>query len=192
MPELTSATLLERLRDRDNAAAWQRFVALYTPLIRLWLGRHLQPADVEDLTQEVLTVLVAKVPAFEHAGRPGSFRAWLRAVCVNCLRAFWRNRPPATDTDALLRQLEDPHGEGSRRWDQEHDDHVLRRALDLIEPEFKPATWRAFRRLVTDGATPEEVAAELGLTVNAVFIAKSRVLRRLREEVRGLVDDASE
>jgi RNA polymerase sigma-70 factor (ECF subfamily) len=184
----TSATLLQRLRDRDDSA-WQRLVSLYTPLVRRWLARSLpQSADVDDLVQQVFAVIVEKFPAFAHCGRPGAFRTWLRTIGANRLRMFWRSRPAAgPDPEPLLRQLEDPHSELSRQWDREHDQHVLRQALELIEPEFKPTTWQAFRRLALDEATPEAVAADLGLTVNAVFIAKSRVMRRLREEIDGLV-----
>jgi RNA polymerase sigma-70 factor (ECF subfamily) len=88
----------------------------------------------------------------------------------------------------VLDQLEDPASDPSRQWDHEHDAYVAHKLMDYVEREFRPATWQAFRRLVLDGGTPEEVAAELGLSVNAVLIAKSRVLRRLRAEGRGLVD----
>ncbi len=88
----------------------------------------------------------------------------------------------------MLDQLEDPASNLSRRWDREHDQHVLERLLELIEPDFRPATWQAFRRQVIDGASPETVAAELGLTVNAVLIAKSRALSHLRRNAAGLVD----
>ena len=88
----------------------------------------------------------------------------------------------------MLDQLEDPASDLSRRWDREHDEFVLHRLLDLIEPDFRPATWQAFRRQVIDGASAETVAAELGLTVNAVLIAKSRVLSHLRRNAEGLVD----
>src|SRR5712671_6362451 len=89
----TSATLLQRLRDRGDSDAWDRLVRLYTPLIRGWLSRHLpQSADVDDLTQQVLTVVVEKLPTFEHNGRAGALRTWLRGICVNRLRMFWRVR----------------------------------------------------------------------------------------------------
>ena len=185
----TSATLLQRLRDARNGAAWERLVHLYTPLIRGWLTRHVpQSADVDDLTQQVFAV-VEKLPAFEHSGRTGAFRAWLRGISVNRLRMFWRSRPEGggPDPEPMLQQLEDPHSDLSRQWDREHDQHVARRMLDLIEPDFKLTTWRAFRLLVLEGRESEAVAAEVGLSVNAVFIAKSRVLRRLREEMTGLV-----
>jgi RNA polymerase sigma-70 factor (ECF subfamily) len=191
----TSATLLERLRDRADAEAWRRLVDLYTPLLCGWLRRQaLQEADVDDLVQEVLATVATEAPAFRHSGRPGAFRHWLRAILANRLREFWRARrarPTATgDSDfaALLDQLADPDSGLGRLWDQEHDQHVARRLLALIEPQFAPSTWRAFRRVVLDGAKPDEVAAELGVTANAVFIAKSRVLQRLRQEARDLLD----
>jgi RNA polymerase sigma-70 factor (ECF subfamily) len=185
----TSATLLQRLRDFNDRSAWNRFVALYEPLIRRWSARQLtQAADVDDLVQQVLTVVLEKLPSFEHAGRVGSFRAWLRSISVFTLRKFWRSRPAAgPDPEPLLQQLEDPHSTLSQLWDREHDEFVLQRALTLIEPEFTEQTWAAFRRVALEQAKPDAVAAELGLTVNAVAIAKSRVLRRLREEVDGFV-----
>jgi RNA polymerase sigma-70 factor (ECF subfamily) len=194
MPD-TPISLLERLRLRPDAASWRRLVDLYTPLIRAWLRRHaLQDPDADDLTQDVLGVLVRELPNFRHDLRRGAFRRWLRTVTVNRLRVFWRaqrGRPlagNAADLGHVLDQLEDPDSGLSRLWDREHDLHVARRLLELLEPEFEPATWRAFRLLVLEGRPTSEVAAELGLSPNAVRIAKSRVLRRFRQEVDGLID----
>jgi RNA polymerase sigma-70 factor (ECF subfamily) len=191
----TSASLLDRLQQHPDAAAWQRLLDLYTPLIRAWLRRHaLAGADSDDLVQEVLAVVVRRLPEFRHNSRQGAFRAWLRAITVNCLRDFWkaqRLRPAATgDSDFLevLAQLEDPASGLSRLWDQEHDAHVGRRLLEMIEPQFEAKTWTAFRRVALDGAAADAVAAELGMSVNAVFIAKSRVLARMRCEAEGLLD----
>ena len=90
--------------------------------------------------------------------------------------------------DEQLAQLEDPNSDLSARWDQEHDQHVLRRLRELIEPEFSAASWQAFTRTALKGERPAAVAADLGVTDNAVLLAKSRVLRRLRQESRGLID----
>jgi RNA polymerase sigma factor (sigma-70 family) len=187
----TSASLLQRVREQNDETGWQRLIELYTPLIRTWIGRQVrQTEDVKDLVQQVFTVVVGKLPAFVHNGRAGAFRLWLRSITVNHLRAYWRAQrsPLGAEVEAALDQLEDPTSALSRQWDREHDNHVVRKVLALIEPEFRPATWQAFCRLVFDEAAPESVAAELGLTVNAVFIAKSRVLRRLRQEAEGLLD----
>jgi RNA polymerase sigma-70 factor (ECF subfamily) len=183
----TSVSLLEQARDRC-AGAWDRLVALYTPLLEAWLtAAGLQPADREDLTQRVLEILVRQLADFEHSGRPGAFRAWLRGIVVNLLREFWRARP-GPEAGSALEQLSDPNAGLSRLWDEQHDRHVLHALMDLVRPGFTEDTWRAFRRVALDGAPARDVAAELGLSVNAVLIAKSRVLARLRQEARGLVD----
>ena len=191
----TSASLLERLSNQSDSDAWRRLVDLYSPLINGWLRRQDVSADeVEDLTQEVLEVVVREVSRFRHNGRVGAFRTWLRTITVNCLRRALRSgrfriqAAGSPDIAALLDQLEDPASELSRLWDREHDQHVLQRMLALIEPDFRPATWQAFHRQMLREAPPEVVAAELGMTVNAVLIAKSRVLSRLRRDAEGLVD----
>jgi RNA polymerase sigma-70 factor (ECF subfamily) len=191
----TSTSLLDRLRHSPDAAAWQRLVELYTPLIRGWLRRHaLLDQDADDVVQDVLAVVVRRLPEFRREPRTGAFRRWLKTITVNCLRDFWRAqrvRPRATgDSDFLqmLDALEDPNSDLSRLWDREHDQHVTHRLLEMIRPRFEPATWQAFRRVALEGASPDAVASELGVTVNAVFIAKSRVLARLRQEGEGLID----
>jgi len=195
MSDNTSASLLDCLRQQPDAGAWQRLVDLYDPLIRHWLRRHnLLPQDADDVVQEVLTVVVRKIAEFRKEPRAGAFRRWLKNITINCVRDHWRarNKGPAGtgDSDVLqiLNQLEDPHSALSREWDLEHDRHVTARLLQLIEPHFEAKTWQAFRRLAVDGAAPDAVAAELGISVNAVFIAKSRVLSRLRQEGEGLLD----
>jgi RNA polymerase sigma-70 factor (ECF subfamily) len=183
----TSASLLEQARG-GAAAAWDRLVALYIPVLEAWLtAAGLQTADREDLTQRVLEILVRQLPDFEHSGQPGAFRAWLRGITVNLLREFWRTRP-VPDAGSRLEQLSDPNAGLNRSWDEEHDRHVLHSLMRLVRPEFTDATWQAFQRLALDGASGRVVAAELGLSVNAVLIAKSRVLARLRQEAQGLVD----
>jgi RNA polymerase sigma factor (sigma-70 family) len=192
----TSLSLLERLRQppRDEAA-WKRLADVYTPLIHGWLRRYdVQAEDACDLTQEVLSTVHREMSRFEHNRHPGAFRCWLRTITANRIRAFWKQRRsqrlPAADSDLdrRLAELEDPGSDLSHLWDQEHDRYVLRHLLELVEPEFAPATWQAFQSLALEERRAAEVAAELGTTVNAVLLAKSRVLRRLRQEARGLVD----
>lgn len=187
--EMTHASLLERLRSPGDAQAWRRWLDLYTPLIRGWLGRHgLQPADVDDVSQQILAVVVRDLPEFHHNGRPGAFRSWLRALTVNRLREHWRAQRRADGGEALLDQLADPASDLSRQWDRDHDRHVLGRLCDLVAADFHPTTWQAFRLVALDGVAPDQAANQLGVTVNAVFIAKSRVLARLRQEGRELLD----
>jgi RNA polymerase sigma-70 factor (ECF subfamily) len=186
---LTSLSLLEQLRDPDDPApAWDWMVALYTGLLHTWFRTAgLQAADCDDMTQRVLEVVLRRLPCFEHNGRAGAFRAWLRGIAVNLLREFWRRRQ-TPGSASVLDQLVDPHSGLSRLWDRQHDQHILHTLLEMVEPEFAASTWQAFRRLALEGAAAREVAAELDTTVNAVLVAKSRVLARLRQEARGLVD----
>jgi RNA polymerase sigma-70 factor (ECF subfamily) len=191
----TSVSLLERLRRQPDDASWQRLVDLYTPLLRGWLRRHLVPqGDVDDLVQEVMAVLVRELPQFQYDRSRGTFRGWLRAITVNRLRMFWRarqSRPLATGDSDLARklaELEDPHSTLSQIWDREHDRHVANRLLEMIAAEFEAPTWQTFQRLVMDGAKPTAVAADLNISLNAVYLAKYRVLKRLRQEIAGLTD----
>jgi RNA polymerase sigma-70 factor (ECF subfamily) len=189
----TSVSLLERLRKEPDPASWRRLVDLYTPLIRGWLCRHgLQTADADDLVQDVLGVVVRELPQFQHDRRPGAFRCWLRTIVVHRLRNFWRSRQArmvaAGDMDRQLEQLKDPDSASSRIWDEEHDRHVLRRLLELVRAEFSATAWQVFERVGLQGERAADVAGAFDMTVNAVLLVKSRVLRRLRQEARGLID----
>jgi RNA polymerase sigma-70 factor (ECF subfamily) len=190
----TSKSLLVRARDCSDQGAWHRLTELYSPLIEKWVRPNVaQRADAEDVVQDVLTALVRELPRFDHNQRPGAFRAWLRTITVHRLRAYWERRDsgPATggqDQHEALVQLADPASALSQTWDEEHDRHVTKTLLQSIRLEFQPATWQAFERQVQHGHSASQVAAELSLTVNAVLIAKSRVLKRLREKAAGLVD----
>jgi RNA polymerase sigma-70 factor (ECF subfamily) len=184
----TSASLLERAARPGEACAWRELVDLYAPLLHAWLSSAgLQSADRDDVSQRVLEVLVRCLPEFRHSGRTGAFRAWLRGITTNCLREFWRDRHTAA-TESVLQQLSDPDGRLSRVWDEQHDRHVLHALLEQVRPEFSEATWGAFHRTAIDGLAPRQVAEELGMSINSVFVAKARVLARLRQRAAGLVD----
>jgi RNA polymerase sigma-70 factor (ECF subfamily) len=191
----TSASFLERLRISPTPASWQQLVDLYAHLIRTWMRRYaLQEHDQEDLVQEVLAALVTELPRFHYDVRQGSFRGWLRTIMVNRLRAFWRardSRPLAAggaEFAQVLDRLEDPHSDQSKVWNDLHDQYILQRLMEIIEHEFEPATWQAFQRVAVAGVKAAKVAQELGISVGAVYIAKSRVMRRLQEEKKGLLD----
>ena len=195
MPE-TSASLLGRLIEQPDSESWERFNQLYRPFLKSHLERHysLQPNDADDVTQDVLLVVIRRVQEFRHSGRRGAFRSWLRTITANQIRAFWRQKrsqPVGTgDSEVMskLDQLEDPTSAMSQLWDLEHDRHVLGQLLSSIEPEFKPKTWQAFLRLMKDGVPAAEVAQEFGMTLEAVYVAKSKIMRRLRELKDGLTD----
>jgi RNA polymerase sigma-70 factor (ECF subfamily) len=187
----TSMSLLAALQHGENQTSWTLLLEIYRPFLLGCLRGHGTPMqDVEDLIQDVLVILVRELPQFKHSGRPGAFRAWLRGIAANRLRTYWRSRGRAVPMDmlALAEQFDDPNSALSQLWDQKHDHHVLSRLLELSEDKFEPTTTKAFRRVALEGASPAEVAAELDLTVAAVYIAKSRVLRYLREVAEHLID----
>jgi RNA polymerase sigma-70 factor (ECF subfamily) len=195
--EVTRKSLLLRAQTGDEGA-WKDLTDLYRPLIVGWLRYQEVPAnEIDDLVQEILLDVVRHLPAFQHSGRVGAFRAWLRTIAHTCTCDFWkrRSRQVAASGDVAaaqaLRDLEDPDSSLNRQWDEEHDRYVLRCLLDLMAEEFEPSTVQAFRRVALEGAASEDVARELGLSVGAVYAAKSRVLRRLREEGQELLDTFS-
>ena len=194
----TSLSLLDKLRRSPESESWDRLTKIYAPLIRVWLRKYdVQDSDADDLVQEVLLAVAKDLDKFEHAGQPGAFRGWLKAILVNRLRKFWRSRdrrPQArgdSEIDARLAQLDDPTSEMSQIWNREHDRYVLRQLLALAEPHFEPVTWKAFCRVALECAKPNVVAMEMGISLNAVCLAKSRVTRRLRQESEGLIESSS-
>jgi RNA polymerase sigma-70 factor (ECF subfamily) len=189
----TSVSLLDRLRvARPDASDWNRLQGVYLPLIQQWLGRVPGLGDeAADLAQEVFVVVLRELPRFDRQ-REGSFRAWLRQVTVNKVRTYRRQRQRRPTVgldpaDGFLDRLADPNSDLARDWDTEHDHHVFEKLLSIVQPDFAPATWDAFRRFALDGLPAARVAAELHLTENAVIRAKSRILKRLREEAGGLL-----
>ena len=191
----TSLSLLAQLNQAGDGSAWSRLVTIYTPLIRNWLmQRGAKEQDADDVSQEVLAVVVRRMPEFQHNQRTGAFRAWLRTITVNCLRDFWKTRKnhPLGSGDSemheMLNQLSDPDSALSQLWNEEHDRHVTRQLLQLIRDRFDSKTWQAFELYALQNLPADEVAKQLGITNNAVFIAKSRVLTRLRQEGAGLVE----
>jgi RNA polymerase sigma-70 factor (ECF subfamily) len=192
----TSLTLLERLVAKPTDQDWQRLVDLYQPLLRAWLLRAgVAPDDLDDLSQDILLVVFREVGGFDHR-HAGAFRGWLKMILLHRIRNFFRSRrhaPQAAGGSAVLEclaQLEAPQDELNAFWDREHNYFLAQRAMERVRGEVAAVTWQAFRRYVVDGQPPTQVAPELGLSLNSVLLAKSRVLKRLRKELVGLVEGA--
>jgi RNA polymerase sigma-70 factor (ECF subfamily) len=190
----TSLSFLDRLKVADaNASDWGRLREIYLPLITRWVRRV--PglgSEIDDLAQEVLVVLVRELPRFERR-REGSFRAWLRQITANKVRTVRKQlkRKPMAGidlTDGFLDRLCDSSSELAKKWDLEHDRHVFQKLLAMVQADFQASTWDAFRRFAIDNLPAAEVAAELGISINSVLQAKSRVLRRLRQEAGELLE----
>lgn len=185
----TPSSLLDRLRHSPGEAHWGRFVDIYSPLLFTWAHRlDLNRHEAADLVQEVFAILVEKLPAFAYDPRK-SFRAWLKTLLHNQWRKRRRHRAveKVVGGDSALRDVADDSSFADLE-EAEYRREVVRRALQVMQSDFAPDTWKACWEFVARGRPAAEVAAELGVTLNSVYLAKSRVLRRLREELRGMLD----
>ena len=193
MTENTSESFLEGLR-RNDQTDWDRLVDIYAPFIRRMVtSQHLTGVDVDDVTQDIIAVVVKNIAAFDRQ-RTGSFRAWLRAIAVNCIRDHRRKAQKAgvagggSAASEYLQQLEDENSDLSQRWNAEHDAHIMRQLLAQVQNEFEPKTCEAFVRQAIDHERAQDVAAALGLTTNAAYVARSKVMTRLRALAGELLD----
>jgi RNA polymerase sigma-70 factor (ECF subfamily) len=183
----TSASLLQRLRQPEDEAAWRQFVRLYAPLLYHWAWQRmgLQSQDAADLVQDVFVILVRKLPEFAYDPRQ-RFRGWLWTVVRN--QWLTRRRHSAPDMVPLVENdLVGPDG-AAEVAEEEYRRCLVQQALRLMQAEFEPTTWKACWESVVAGRPAAAVAAELGITANAVYIARSRVTKRLRDELRDLLD----
>ncbi len=184
----TPVSLLQRLRQPGEQQAWQRFTELYTPLLYYWTRRlGLQPQDAADLVQEVFILLLRKLPEFSY-DRQKSFRSWLRTVTLNKWRDICRRRTetPLADDDSAFAGLVNSDN-GNLLEEAEYQQFLIKRALEIMQTEFEPTTWKACWEYVVADRPAMEVAAELHISVGAIYVAKSRVLSRLRQELEGLL-----
>lgn len=181
----TRASLLMRLRDGGDAEAWRTFVAVYTPLVYGFArSRGLQDADAADVAQDVLSEVARCIRSFEYRPEVGRFRDWLGLVTRRRLGRFFHrqaNRPESLP--------DEPANSSDPEWTSAFHQHLLNAALDRIKPEFEPNTWQAFSKIWLHGQAVASVSSELEMSATAVYIAKSRILKRLRDEVLALAED---
>jgi RNA polymerase sigma factor (sigma-70 family) len=188
---LTRASLLARLRDPADGAAWRQFVELYGGLVYGFARRRgLQCADAADLTQDVFLAVAQGAGRFQYDPLRGSFRSWLRGVTRHKIAQLLRERRSqpigAGDSDAQRRLAEEPNPESDldADWEQEFQRQLFRLAAAHVQENFAPTTWKAFWQTAVEGRSGAAVAAELSLSVGAVYVARSRVLARLTEQIR--------
>lgn len=185
----TSHSLLRRLQEPEHATAWERFVELYAPLVFHWgKSQGLNSTDAADLVQDVLTIVVTKLPEFQ-VDPTKRFRGWLRTVTVNKANDFHRRNAVRPDSgreptiqNAAVATAVDLFDEAEYR------SFLVNRALELMKSEFRDETWQACWLQVVEGRKAVDVAQELNISLNVAYLAKSRVLGRLREELAGLMD----
>jgi len=184
----TSPTLLNQLRQPNQPQAWERFVRLYALLLFLWARQQgFQDADAEDLVQEVLVKLVLKLPTYER-GDGQSFHGWLFRVTINQCEDFRRRKATrALPGDDGLSAVPGP-ATAAELEEAEYRRLLVRRGLEVIRPDFSETTWAAFNGVMVEGRSATDVAVQLQLSVNAVYLARHRVLTRLRQELDGFLE----
>ena len=195
-PPATRVTLLTRIRDGADADAWREFVYLYGPVVYGFARkRGLQDADAADLMQEVLRSVARNAEKMEYDPSRGKFRGWLYTVTRNKIYNFLngqRNKPRSSGDPSIQERLDEIPDRPDDRdddWELEYHRRLSAKAMELVRDEFQPNTWRAFWGTAVEGRAAQEVGGELKMTSGAVYVAKSRVLARLREEVRLLDED---
>lgn len=187
----THPSLLLRVRDGSNQQAWSEFVAIYGPLIYSYCRkRRLQESDAADVLQEVLSRVANAIGTFEYQREKGRFRSWLGTITFRELARFTSKGKGAIDVHAT----EDIHEVAGRNatnsdWDDHFHSTLLQVALERIQSDFDPINWQAFTGVWLDLQSADQVASRLGITVDKVYVAKSRVLKRLRAEVLELSED---
>jgi RNA polymerase sigma-70 factor, ECF subfamily len=185
----TSIQLLQRVQSLNDAEAWIRMVELYTPLLFGWVRQSgYPPADAADIVQDILMTLVKEMPNFTYAPEKGRFRSWLKTVAINRCRTHVRKRRrllffSTSNVEDLTERsyIEDFWSKDYERW-------LLRRAMDIARTEFEEKTWRACFESITSDKGASEIGKELHMSEAAVYVAKSRVLKRLRTELSGLIE----
>lgn len=197
--DATSISLLYRLKAND-AAAWDRLVILYAPLVYHWCRRlNLPDQDAADIFQDVFQSVAANIDSFRKEQSTDTFRGWLRIITHNKVQDYFRRqgRQPQAQggSEASFRLSQIPSSSLPTTDDADEFDadvqayqQLVHRALELIRNEFTPRTWQAFWRVAVDGRRPVDVAEELEMRAGTVRVAKSRVLQRLREELGDLLD----
>jgi RNA polymerase sigma factor (sigma-70 family) len=189
---LTRASLLVQIRDGENHVAWQEFMKLYGPVVYGFARkRGLQDADAADLMQEVMRSVSTAIGRLEYDRNQGSFRGWLFTITRNKVFNFLsarRIRPQGsgdTTTNQLLAAQPDTD-DGSDLWEIEYQRQLASLAMDHVKSEFQDTTWRAFWLTAVEGIGAAEAAQQVGISPGAIYVAKSRVLARLKEEVESM------
>jgi RNA polymerase sigma-70 factor (ECF subfamily) len=194
---VTRITLLNRIRDANDTSAWTEFVRLYGPVIYgFGRKRGLQDADATDLVQDVLRSVARNANKLEYDPKKGTFRGWLYTIARNKVFNFLssnRNKAKGVGDSAHLAQLEqlpETADDQEQEWELEYQRQIAAKAMTLIRSEFHTKTWKAFEGTAVEDRSAEEVGAELEMSVGAVYVAKSRVLARLRKEVQKMIAES--
>jgi RNA polymerase sigma-70 factor (ECF subfamily) len=186
---LTRASLLLQIRDGGNQDAWHEFIKLYGPVVYGFARkRGLQDADAADLMQDVMRSVSSAIGKLDYDRNQGTFRGWLFTITRNKIFNFLSARRirPQGSGDTTTNRLLDSHpdaNDGSETWEMEYQRRLAAIAMERVKGEFQANTWRAFWLTAVEGLAAADAAREVGLSPGAIYVAKSRVLARLKEEV---------
>jgi RNA polymerase sigma factor (sigma-70 family) len=189
---LTRASLLVQLRDGANHGAWQEFMKLYSPIVYGFARkRGLQDADAADLMQDVMRSVSSSIGRLDYDRTQGTFRGWLFTITRNKVFNFLsarRIRPQASGDSSTNRILEShaDQSDGEDVWELEYQKRLASMAMDRVKHEFQPNTWQAFWLTAVEGVAAADAARQVGISPGAVYVAKSRILARLKEEVESM------
>lgn len=193
--DLTRASLVFRLRDTADDIAWKQFVDLYGQMIFQFVrSRGLQDADAADLTQEVFRRVGNSIGRLDYQKSKGGFRAWLFTITRNCLNTHFKKDqksiPTLKDSNpaAMLGQVPMENDELSLRWEQEFQKQIMLQAFEIVRPKTEPKTWAAFEMTAIKNLNIDEIADTLGMTRGAIYVARSRVTSKLRDEAKRLME----
>jgi RNA polymerase sigma factor (sigma-70 family) len=192
----TQSSLLVRIRDPQDAEAWNQFHHVYGPLIFRFACWHgLQDSDAADLTQDVLREVCRQIGTFEYDREKGRFRGWLLTVArctVSRIREARFRHPQGTGDTGHIRRLENvPNqaGDLDEYWNHEYEQMLFEWAANEVQTQVQPATWEAFRRTAVDGDKPADVASELGMNLGSVYVARNRVLASIKRKISEIDDE---
>ena len=187
----TSQTLLVRLRDVNDHESWHLFSQIYGPVLRDYYRRRgMQDADCDDLTQDVLASVIKSMRASKYDRAKGRFRAWLGTVAANRLKNFFRDREHYKKHVAHVPD-ENLYIDPDSDWVELFSRHLFEVACVRIQPQFEPQTWECFRLTWMTALAAKVVAEQMGISVHSVYVNKSRVLQRLRQEIELLAEDCA-
>lgn len=190
----TSQTLLLRMREPSDDGAWSEFARLYTPLLRKFaLLRGVDSQDVDDLVQEVLKTVSQAIRDFEYDAARGTFRSWLFIVTRSKVARHFKKQSRLTcgsgsETVRLMLEAQ-PAPEEEKDWDLEYRRRMFAWASEIVQKEVAEKTWRAFWMMTVEEKTTADTAKELGMTAGAVYVAKSRVIARMRERIASVAGE---
>lgn len=193
-PPETRWTLVVRLQDERDEAAWAEFIAEYEPFLLTFLQRRgLQDADAQDVAQQVLTAICQSVSQWKPDGRPGAFRRWMATIARNAALKFLQRKSRQPDSGGGTQFLARMHDVVSKSNDdtaeREYQAAVFAWAVARVRDEFRESTWNAFWETAVNHRPIDTVAQELALSTGAVYMARSRVMARLKAQVSRLLNE---